>query len=86
MTDKQFEKAMRECGDAHRKYLSKLEVIEGEYIDRYGIHPSDVNNDFWIDTFHCPPGADDVTVKMLEESVKLYHRNKQNATGSDTGK
>lgn len=76
MTDKEFERAMKRCGILHTKYLNALGAIEGEYESRYGVHPSDVSNDFWIDTFHCPPGAGDVTVSEVEDSVKIYHRGK----------
>lgn len=73
MTNKQFEAAMRKCGRAHAAYLHALSIIEAEYEGRYGIHPSEVSNDFWIDTFHSPPGNGDASVEQVEESVRLHH-------------
>lgn len=74
MTDKEFEKAMLKCGKDLLRYLNSLGTIEAEYQERYGVHPSEVSNDFWIDTFHGPPGGAGATVKEIEDSAKLYNK------------
>lgn len=85
MTNKQFEKIMAECGEAHSKYLSLLNEIEGEYERRYGQSPSEFGDDFWIDTFHFPPGgAVGITVSKLEEASSIYWKLYNKRHGTDT--
>lgn len=69
MTDKAFKKKMDQTAIANYKYLALLSEIEREYERRYGHHPSDKDNDCWIDSFH--QGASSMTVKEVEESVEL---------------
>jgi len=70
MTDKQFQKILDTLTDAHRNYLDLLKLAENEIVIRYGVHPSDIDNDQWIDSYH--QGCGHMTVKQLDESMKLH--------------
>lgn len=52
MTDQNFEKAMKSCYRAFKRHEALLEKIEKEYERRFGESPSELDDDFWIDTFH----------------------------------
>lgn len=43
---------MEKCVALLDEYKKALEVIETEYERRFGVNPSDIDDDFWIDTFH----------------------------------
>ena len=64
MTDKQFQKAIDEARDLLIKYHQKLKVAEDEYERRYGSHPSDIDDDEWIDSMHV------VGIPITVEQVK----------------
>jgi hypothetical protein len=70
MTDKQFQKILDTLTDAHRNYLDLLKLAEDEIIRRYGIHPSEIDNDEWIDSYH--QGLGHMTIKQLDESMNLH--------------
>ncbi|MCB9073998.1 MAG: hypothetical protein H6552_00475 [Chitinophagales bacterium] len=72
MTDKQFQKAIDEARDLLIKYHQKLKVAEDEYERRYGCHPSDVNDDEWIDALHVV--GIPITVEQVEKSVEYRDR------------
>ncbi len=63
---------MDQTANANFKYMALLSEIEDEYERRYNHHPSDVDNDSWIDSFHY--GTSSMTVKQVEESVELCNR------------
>ena len=69
MTDKQFQKAIDRARNALIDYHRLLDVAEKEYIRRYGFHPSDVDDDEWIDALHVV--GIPITVKQVEESVNM---------------
>lgn len=52
MTDKTFGKLLNRLNLAHAKYLSLLRQAEEEYKSRFGNYPSEVDDDWWIDSFH----------------------------------
>lgn len=52
MTDTQFQKAIDRARDALVDYHRLLAIAEQEYERRYGFHPSDVDDDEWIDSLH----------------------------------
>lgn len=52
MTDTQYQKLLNRLSKSHRKYLNLLEQAENEYERRFGYNPSDVDDDYWIDSFH----------------------------------
>ena len=70
MTDKQFQKILDTLSDAHRNYLDLLKLAETEIVRRYGVHPSDIDNDDWIDSYHQSCGH--MTINQLDESMKLH--------------
>lgn len=70
MTDKQFQKTLDTLTDAHRNYLDLLKLAEDEIIRRYGVHPSEIDNDEWIDSYH--QGLGHMTIKQLDESMNLH--------------
>lgn len=70
MTDKQFQKILDTLTDAHRNYLDLLKLAEDEIIRRYGVHPSEIDNDQWIDSYH--QGCGHMTIKQLDESMDLH--------------
>jgi hypothetical protein len=70
MTDKQFQTVLDKLTVAHRNYLAYLEAAENEIIRRYGVHPSDIDNDQWIDSYH--QGCGHMTVKQVDDSMKLH--------------
>lgn len=70
MTDKQFQKILDTLTDAHRNYLDLLKLAEDEIVRRYGVHPSEIDNDEWIDSYH--QGLGHMTIKQLDESMNLH--------------
>ena len=52
MTDAQFQRALDIAHRAHENYLVRLKVVEDEYERRFGFHPSNGDDDMWIDTMH----------------------------------
>lgn len=69
MTDKQFQKAIDEARDSLIKYHKKLKVAEDEYERRYGVHPSDIDDDEWIDSLHVV--GIPIKVEQVEASFKI---------------
>jgi hypothetical protein len=70
MTDKQFQKILDTLTYAHRNYLDLLKLAEDEIIRRYSVHPSEIDNDEWIDSYH--QGCGHMTIKQLDESMNLH--------------
>lgn len=52
MTDKEWAVAIRKASDAAVKHRELIAVAETEYEARYGHNPSDIDDDWWIDTVH----------------------------------
>ena len=69
MTDKQFQKAIDEAIVSLIKYHQKLKVAEDEYERRYGSHPSDIDDDEWINALHVV--GIPIKVEQIEASVKI---------------
>lgn len=70
MTDKQFQKILNTLSHAHRNYLDLLKLAEDEIVRRYGVHPSEIDNDWWIDCYHQSAGH--MTVHQVHESMELH--------------
>ena len=70
MTDKEWQKVISACQKAGLQHRKLLRVAESEYIRRYGHDPSEVNDDWWIDTLHYCNGDSDV--KKIKESAQLH--------------
>lgn len=70
MTDKQFQKVLDKLSVAQSDYRSALQTAEAEYERRFGTNPSDISDDFWIDTFHVNDGS--ATVEAVTESARTH--------------
>ena len=68
MTDKQFEKLLFRVNSAHSKYLQLLKEAENEYKRRFGNYPSEVDDDWWIDSF-CQSDCGSTLEKVLENGA-----------------
>jgi hypothetical protein len=66
MTDKQFLKAIYKTIKDYHKYNASKKLIEEEYVRRYNHHPSDTDNDHWIDSIHYGAGS----INSIEEVAK----------------
>lgn len=69
MTDKAFQKLLNDLTKANARYKSLLRDAEDEIEARFGVCPSDVDNDSWIDVFHVGVGS--MTVKQVTESMSM---------------
>ena len=65
MTDKQFGKLLTKLNKAHGAYCELLFKAEEEYKRRFGNYPSDVDDDWWIDSFCQSPAG-----STLEDVLK----------------
>lgn len=52
MTDKKLKELMDLTIEVRNSYHNTLQVLEEEYKKRFGHYPSDVDDDYFIDTFH----------------------------------
>lgn len=57
MTDAEWKREMKKCHKALSRYKAILRTIEDEYERRFGVHPSEIDDDNWIDTFHAYPDS-----------------------------
>ncbi len=65
MTDKQWQRVIDKCQEAGQEHLRLLRIAEAEYEKRYGHNPSEVDDDWWIDTVHyCKGNTDIELIKM----------------------
>ena len=53
MRDYQLKQLLWRLEKARAKYFQLLHQAEDEYERRYGKNPSDVDDDLWIDSYHC---------------------------------
>lgn len=70
MTDKKFQILLDELAISNARYKGLLNSAEHEIERRYKRHPSDIDNDYWIDTFHV--GIGQMTIKELDDSMKRH--------------
>lgn len=76
MTDKSFQKLMDETYSLCVKHRVVLEKLETEYERRFGAKPSDIDDDFFIDSFsygEAPAKVEDViafATELKERRVK----------------
>lgn len=52
MTDKEWQTVIDACYKAGKEHLRLLKIAEKEYIRRYKHNPSEVDDDYWIDSLH----------------------------------
>jgi hypothetical protein len=74
MTDKQWESLIKKTVQAFRVHQKNLKLAEGEYVRRYGEHPSEVDDDYWIDVMHYGNGPDDININSIKESAELCQK------------
>jgi len=67
MTDAKFQELLNATQRAMAEYHSLLDKAEVEYVRRYGFHPSDKDDDFWLDSMHQSPSP--MTVKQVKLSA-----------------
>lgn len=74
MTNSQFTKLLRRLANAMNRYGALLIEAEKEYERRYGINPSDEDNDMWIDRFHNSNGPcfEDITAETIDKERSEY--------------
>jgi hypothetical protein len=70
MTNKQFQALIDRVQRLRKSYDDALAVAENEYINRYGNHPSDVDDDNWIDSLHMPC-TERLTVEKLDQEARI---------------
>ncbi len=70
MTDKQLQKTLDKLSAANMEYKKLLDLAEDEIVRRFGIHPSEIDNDEWIDSYHY--GCGHMTVEELNESMRVH--------------
>ena len=67
MTDNDFMKLIKKTQKFLAQYLGSLEVCEKEYEHRYGHNPSEVDDDYWIDSMH--QSAIPMTLEEIKENA-----------------
>lgn len=72
MNNNEFQLLLNKLAKYNAQYKSALRAAEDEIEKRFGVHPSDIDNDSWIDTFHVGLGG--MTVKEVEDSMKLHKK------------
>lgn len=71
MSDRQFTELMRKTQKAGLKHKKLLSELEEEYFRRYGQYPSDIDDDFFIDSFvYCQCNLP--TLDQVHESATLF--------------
>lgn len=70
MKDDQWDKAIKKAQSALREYKRLLHFAEKEYIRRYGNHPSDVDDDWWIDKLHY--SGSPTTISEIDKSALMH--------------
>jgi ribosomal protein L4 len=83
MTDKQWQKLIVKAHKLAIKHIIAMQAAEEEYVRRFGIHPSDSDDDWWIDYVHYGMGADSGIEKITEEALrhKSYKEGRQSKGG-----
>lgn len=74
MSDKTLQKLMDKTYKACLQHSELVIELEKEYKNRFGNYPSDIDDDFFIDSFHYGNGKL-ITVKEMTENA-LLHQNK----------
>lgn len=70
MTDKQWEKLIIKANNIAIKHRNAIKTAEEEYVKRYGHNPSEVDDDWWIDTVHC--GNGNPSIKGILSSARQH--------------
>lgn len=76
MNDKELQLLMNKTYSACIKHKELLKQLEAEYEKRYGANPSEIDDDYFIDTFHYGSGNRIILSKMKENAkfCKKIHK------------
>ena len=74
MTDKKFQDLIYKTCKSKLQHLRLLDKAEDEYIRRYGNHPSDIDDDYWIDGMHTSLDSVMRVVKIEESALSCKKR------------
>ena len=77
MTDKQWLRKIQKAVRFQNLFEKARKEAETEYEKRYGHHPSDIDDDWWIDAVLYGGGESDIDKikEQAELSVKLFEAN-----------
>ena len=67
MTDSNWQKKINDCVKLITAHKIILRECEQEYERHFGINPSDIDDNWWIDTLHCGNGSTDLN-KIIESA------------------
>lgn len=70
MSDKELQKLMNQTHDLAFRHKHSLRKLENEYEKRFGNKPSDIDDDFFIDTFSYAQG-DPITLEQMTSNANL---------------
>ena len=70
MTDKKWHEIIIKCKAACDEHLRLLKIAEEEYSKRYGHAPSEVDDDWWIDTLHYGRGSTDLD--LIKKAAEMH--------------
>jgi hypothetical protein len=71
LTNTKFQLKLNALCKANIKYKRLLAECEDEYKARFGLYPSDLSDDFWIDSFHVEAN-EIISIAEVEDAVSLY--------------
>ena len=77
MTNKSFNKLLMRLANANDRYKKLLGKSEEEFKKRYGVYPSDIDFDSWIDVYHVGNGylrAEEIEREMETNNYKQSHK------------
>ena len=83
MTDTNFKKLIKRTFDANIKHQKLLAELEEEYHRRYGVYPSDIDDDFFIDSFCLGQGKTCPTLEEIYESATLCYEHAEDMGKDD---
>ena len=73
MTDKKWLELMTQCSKLALEHNKILKLCEAEYEARYGNKPSDVDDDYWIDSLHYGQGKK-ITIQDIVASASICNQ------------
>ena len=73
MTDAEWKRLIERAGKARRNAEELRKQAEAEYVRRFGENPSDLDDDWWIDTMESFGDAVNITqiIANAEEAMRL---------------
>ncbi len=76
MTNKKFNALLKRLNKVNQKRKSLLCEAEEEFKKRFGVDPSEIDFDYWIDSYHYDVGY--VSIEEIEEEFnKIYSEGKR---------